>query len=91
LAGENGHAWVAAAATVAAETGIPITTGTVGVSGCDYIDARAAWTRSREITPAGAILVRPDRYISFRSMSSVDDPAATLRHALSTVLSTRHD
>jgi 2,4-dichlorophenol 6-monooxygenase len=91
LAGENGHAWVAAAATVAAETGIPITTGTVGVSGCDYIDARAAWTRSREITPAGAILVRPDRYISFRSMSSVDDPTATLRHALSTVLSTRHD
>jgi 2,4-dichlorophenol 6-monooxygenase len=88
LAGENGQAWVEAAAAVAAETGIPITAGTVGVIGCDYIDVRTAWTRSREISPAGAVLVRPDRYIAFRSMTEVDDPVATLRHALSTVLST---
>jgi 2,4-dichlorophenol 6-monooxygenase len=73
---------------VAAETGIPITAGTVGIIGSEYVDVRAAWTRSREIASDGAVLVRPDRYIAFRSMTGVDDPAATLRQALLTVLST---
>lgn len=88
LAGENGRTWVEAAAAVAAETGVPITAGTVGVLGCDYIDVRGAWTRSREISPDGAVLVRPDRHIAFRSMTGAQDPATTLRQALSTVLST---
>jgi 2,4-dichlorophenol 6-monooxygenase len=87
LAGENGQDWVAAAAAVAAETGVPITAGTVGMLGCDYIDVRGAWTRCQEISPDGAVLVRPDRYIAFRSITGVDDPTATLRQALSTVLS----
>jgi 2,4-dichlorophenol 6-monooxygenase len=87
LAGENGQDWVAAAATVATETGVPITAGTVGMLGCDYIDMRGAWTRCREISPDGAVLVRPDRYIAFRSVTGVDDPTATLRQALSMVLS----
>jgi 2,4-dichlorophenol 6-monooxygenase len=88
LAGENGQAWVAAAEAVAAETGVPITAGTLGMLGCDYIDVRGAWTRCREISPDGAVLVRPDRYIAFRSVTGVDDPVTTLRQAMSTVLST---
>jgi 2,4-dichlorophenol 6-monooxygenase len=88
LAGENGRPWVDAAAVVAAETGVPITAGSVGPLGCDYIDVRGAWTRSREIAPDGAVLVRPDRHIAFRSSTSVADPVGTLRQVLSTVLST---
>jgi hypothetical protein len=75
LAGGNGQAWVEAAAVVAAETGIPITAGTVGVIGCDYIDVRAARTRFREISPDGAVLVRPDRRIAFRSLTRGRRPA----------------
>jgi 2,4-dichlorophenol 6-monooxygenase len=89
LAGEHGQDWVDAAAAVTAETGIPITAGTVGVIGCDYIDVRAAWTRSREISADGAVLVRPDRHIAFCSITRVEDPVATLRRALSSVLSAR--
>jgi 2,4-dichlorophenol 6-monooxygenase len=70
------------------ETDVPITAGSVGVLGCDYIDVRGAWTRSREISSAGGVLVRPDRYIAFRSITAVDDRVQTLRRALSTVLST---
>jgi 2,4-dichlorophenol 6-monooxygenase len=87
-AGEDGEAWVAAAEAVAAETGVPITAGLVGMVGCDYIDVRGGWTRSREISPAGAVLVPPDRCIAFRSITGVDDPTTTLKSALSTVLST---
>jgi 2,4-dichlorophenol 6-monooxygenase len=89
LAGENGRDWVEAARVVAAETGVPIVAGTAGVLGCDYIDVRAGWTRSREISPTGAVLVRPDRYVAFRSVAGVDDPEGSLRDALSAVLSTQ--
>jgi hypothetical protein len=34
------------------------------------------------------VLVRPDRYIAFRSITAVDDRVRTLRRALSTVPST---
>jgi hypothetical protein len=44
VAGENGQDRVAAAATVTAETGVPITADTVGIVGCDYVDVRGGWT-----------------------------------------------
>jgi 2,4-dichlorophenol 6-monooxygenase len=90
LAGEEGRAWVDAAHAVADETGLPILAATVGVLDGDYVDVRAAWTRNREITPAGAVLVRPDRYVAYRSLGAVDDPEAALREALSTVLAGDH-
>jgi 2,4-dichlorophenol 6-monooxygenase len=89
LAGEEGRAWVDAARAVAEETGVPLLAGTVGVLDSDYVDVRAAWTRNREITASGAVLVRPDRYVAYRSTGAVDDPAAALREALSTVLAGR--
>jgi predicted amidohydrolase len=69
--------WAAAAETVADETGIPLVAGTVGLTDTDYLDARGAYTRSREISPAGVVLVRADRYVSFRSLGKVDDPVAS--------------
>ena len=56
--------------------------------GADYVDVRAAWLKHREIGPAGAVLVRPDRYIAFRSLDMADDPAAELKAALARVLAT---
>jgi 2,4-dichlorophenol 6-monooxygenase len=91
LAGEEGRAWVDAANAVAGETGLPILAATVGVLDSDYVDVRAAWTRNREITPAGAVLVRPDRYVAYRAPGAVDDPRAALRGALSTVLARTPD
>jgi 2,4-dichlorophenol 6-monooxygenase len=54
----------------------------------DYVDVRCAWLKNREISSAGAVLVRPDRYIAFRSIDGVDDPHAVLTAALSQILST---
>jgi len=88
LAGEDGHAWVEAATKIAAENDLPLVAGTVGVGDADYIDVRCAWLKQREISPTGAVLVRPDRYIAFRSAHAVADPYATLHAALSQVLAT---
>ncbi|WP_407945589.1 aromatic-ring hydroxylase C-terminal domain-containing protein [Paraburkholderia hiiakae] len=52
----------------------------------DYVAARCAWTKQREISADGAILVRPDRYIGFRSHGAVADPEAMLAAALRQIL-----
>jgi 2,4-dichlorophenol 6-monooxygenase len=91
IAGEDGQAWVEAAEKLSAERGIPLRAARVGVDHGDLIDMRLAWLKTREITSTGAVLVRPDRYIGFRSIQGVDDPGKALAAAISQILSTPID
>ncbi|MFC9555780.1 hypothetical protein ACFTWF_33685 [Rhodococcus sp. NPDC056960] len=61
---------------------------TVGADDADLADARFAWLRKRQITRDGAVLVRPDRFVGFRSAGAVADPQAALTDALDSILST---
>ncbi|MEJ2871502.1 FAD-dependent monooxygenase [Actinomycetospora sp. OC33-EN08] len=88
LAGEEGHAWVEAATKLAVENDLPLAAGTVGVLDSDLVDVRCAWLKHRGIAPAGVVVVRPDRYVAYRSVGGVADPYTALRDALSQVLST---
>lgn len=88
LAGEEAHDWVEAAEKLAAENDLPLVAGTVGVLDSDFVDVRCAWLKNRAISAAGVVLVRPDRYVAFRSIDAVDDPYAVLKDALSQVLAT---
>ena len=49
---------------------------------------RCSWLKHRGISPEGTVLVRPDRYIGFRSHGAVDDPRTTLADAFSRILAT---
>ncbi|MFD2473598.1 FAD-dependent monooxygenase [Amycolatopsis silviterrae] len=86
LAAEEGQAWVEAANKLSAENDLPLVAGTVGVLGSDFVDVRCSWLKNRGVSPTGAVLVRPDRYVAFRSADGVDDPHAVLRAALAQVL-----
>jgi len=88
IAGEQGQAWVEAAEKLAAEKGIPLRAGRVGVLDSDYVDVRCAWLKNRGISSTGAVLVRPDRYIGFRSLGAADDPLAALTAAFGQILAT---
>ena len=88
IAGEDGHDWVEAARKLSAETGIPLRAATVGVDNGDLIDFRLAWLKNREIAADGAVLVRPDGFIAFRTFQRTEDPRATLASALAQILST---
>ena len=85
IIGENGDDWLAAAAQVAQEFGIELDVRAVGV-GCEYHDVLREWTQQREVGADGALLVRPDHHVAWRSLAMVGDPISTLRAALSTVL-----
>jgi 2,4-dichlorophenol 6-monooxygenase len=52
----------------------------------DYHDPRSAWQRHRQIASDGAILVRPDRFIAWRSPAAGGEPRAVLAAALSQIL-----
>jgi 2,4-dichlorophenol 6-monooxygenase len=86
IAGEDGQDWVDAAKTLQREYGIALDAVRIGILDGDYVDARCAWTKQREITATGAILVRPDRYVAFRSMVGVSDPKTELSNALDQIL-----
>lgn len=86
IAGENGQQWVDAATKIARNLEIELVAIRIGILDGDYVDARCAWTKQREISADGAILVRPDRYIGFRSHGTVADPEAILAAALRQIL-----
>lgn len=86
VAGEDGAAWVDAARTLAASAGLRLDAYTVGQGDVDLIDDRFSWLRKREIGREGAVLVRPDRFVAFRSLGAADDPLAELRRAFAQIL-----
>jgi 2,4-dichlorophenol 6-monooxygenase len=86
IAGEDGAAWRDAALALAREYGLPLDAVRIGHLAGEYRDPRLAWLRRREIGPEGAVLVRPDRFVAWRSLGAARDADGELRRALARVL-----
>ncbi|MDG4809533.1 FAD-dependent monooxygenase [Micromonospora sp. WMMD1120] len=85
IAGVNGEPWVEAAAQVAEKLSVPIVVARIG-AGEEYADVDGRWATVREITDAGAVLVRPDHHVAWRSVGGSEDPASGLGDAIARVL-----
>ena len=69
LTGTGGRkAWAQAAAKVMENLQVPIVVYSIGYLE-DYEDVYLDWTRLREVEENGAVLVRPDRVVGWRSKS----------------------
>ncbi len=44
------------------------------------------WTRRREVSDRGCVLVRPDRFVAWRCAGPVDEPTEALRAVMHQVL-----
>ena len=86
IAGEDGAPWCDTARRVAATTGVPLRAIRIGHLDGDYHDPRCTWLRQRQITAEGALLVRPDRFVAWRSTGAATNPVGELRAALTKVL-----
>ncbi|RKP50323.1 FAD-dependent monooxygenase [Pararobbsia silviterrae] len=91
IAGERGDAWCDAARRLAREWDLPLDALTIGVHDGDHLDFRCEWLGHREIGATGAVLVRPDHFIAWRSTDAVDDAYDALARALHQVLSRADD
>ena len=73
-------------AEAARARGIELLAIRLGHTEGDWLDPRLAFLRVREFGPEGAILVRPDRVIAWRSMGPAADPGSVVGQALDQVL-----
>jgi 2,4-dichlorophenol 6-monooxygenase len=85
LTGIGGEGWRKAADAATAALGVPVTVLTVGPD-CNYEDPFGDWARIRGVEDDGAVLVRPDQFVAWRSMTRADEPAALLTAALRRIL-----
>lgn len=87
IVGEDGVEWAAAASHVTSRLGVPIDVVRIGHVRGDLRDPRLQWQRIRGIEATGALLIRPDRCIAFRSLCLPGEPVVTLESATKSILS----
>ena len=86
IAGEDGQPWCDAARQLAAEADRPLDAVRIGHLDGDLYDPRCTWQCHRQIASGSAVLVRPDRFITWRHPAGTTDPRAVLAAALSQIL-----
>jgi hypothetical protein len=79
LTGPDGSAWVDAARSL---TGTGLQTYRIGGDG-DFADPERRWHAAYGVTDGGAVFVRPDGFVAWRSADVADDPARALVLAIS--------
>ena len=85
LTRELNDAWLEAAAHAGKDLGIDINVVSIGRD-CDYADSYGDFAAISEIGEDGAILVRPDHMVAWRSAAAGDAAAADLDSALRSIL-----
>jgi 2,4-dichlorophenol 6-monooxygenase len=83
--GIGGDAWADAAQEITERTGVEIAPWVIG-PGRDVVDIYDDWARARETEEAGAVLVRPDGMVGWRSHVLPDDPVEALSVAMGQIL-----
>ncbi|MBU6241207.1 MAG: FAD-dependent monooxygenase [Acidobacteria bacterium] len=84
LTGTDDAAWVDAADAVSRALGIDLLVHRIGVGG--IADPNGDWIRVREVDESGCVLVRPDRHVGWRSLSSNDNSRDALLRAMRSIL-----
>jgi 2-polyprenyl-6-methoxyphenol hydroxylase-like FAD-dependent oxidoreductase len=86
LAGDRGSPWRDAARALSASLGVPLSAYTVG-AGADLGDPDRCWATAYEVEADGAVLVRPDGHVAWRSRRGATDPKQVLERVLRDLLS----
>lgn len=87
-AGPQGDAWCDAARSVAASMHVPLDALTIG-DGADVRDPDAKWLEAYAVAEDGAVLLRPDGHVAWRSRGGAADPLRVMSSTLKAVLDVR--
>ncbi|PXX00303.1 FAD-dependent oxidoreductase [Mycolicibacterium moriokaense] len=89
ITGIAGEDWEDAAGKVSAELGVTVVAVVIG-AGRAVTDLYYDWAMVREVDESGAMLVRPDKHVAWRSMTMPADPRAALHDAMARILGRVH-
>ncbi|NGN44618.1 aromatic ring hydroxylase [Mesorhizobium sp. CGMCC 1.15528] len=89
IAGSDDAVWAAAARQLASEQGLRLEVVSIGDTG-DCIDIDRRWTMLREVSSKGAVLVRPDNHVAWRSLGQKANAVEVLRDAFGKILMQDH-
>lgn len=85
LAGLAGASWQKAASAAVASLGIALSAYQIGAEG-DLIDLEHGWRPKMGVPDEGAVLVRPDGFVAWRTGAPSSDPEPLLMEVLATIL-----
>jgi putative polyketide hydroxylase len=85
LAGPDGTPWREAAPGAAASLGIDLVAYRVGSDG-DLLDLENGWQTKMGMSAEGAVLVRPDGFVAWRTSTLATSPEPRLEQVLSSIL-----
>lgn len=83
--GVTGEDWTTAAQKVSDQLGLRVDAVVIG-PGREVTDLYFDWERLRGVAEDGAVLVRPDKHVGWRSQTLPADPEAALRAAMEQIL-----
>ncbi|MFL4476231.1 FAD-dependent oxidoreductase [Paeniglutamicibacter sp. MACA_103] len=83
--GITGEDWDTAAQKVSDQLGVTVKAVVIG-PGQEVTDLYFDWERLRGVAEDGAVLVRPDKHVGWRSQGMPGNPEAALRSAVSSIL-----
>ncbi|KIW08792.1 uncharacterized protein PV09_00726 [Verruconis gallopava] len=87
ITGPSGRTnWTEAAKQVSEALGVEIKAYSLGWKQ-DYEDVYSDWAKRREVEEDGCVLVRPDRFVAWRSITMIDDCSGKLLRVMKSVLS----
>ncbi|POX56744.1 polyketide hydroxylase [Streptomyces sp. Ru71] len=86
---EAGRAWYDAALRLADELRVPLRPYRMGPGGDLVPEDGASWSDAHGVAAGGAVLVRPDAFVAWRTAHAVQDAERELRWVLGKVLSLR--
>jgi putative polyketide hydroxylase len=84
LTGKEGESWCSAAATAAEQMGIDLEIHQIGNS---LIAEDQRWYQAYGVTATGAVIVRPDGFIAWRTKTAIAAPEQLLKQVFSQILS----
>ncbi|TCO62030.1 FAD-dependent monooxygenase [Actinocrispum wychmicini] len=85
LGGASAHRWADAAAEAGRRLGMRVQAYQIG-RGCPLVDLDGNWRQAAGISAEGAVLVRPDGFVAWRSTGRSPIPEQTLHDTLRTIL-----
>jgi aklavinone 12-hydroxylase len=83
ICGPEGAAWAQAATALRYSQGLPLSIYRIGA---DLLDVEGTWAQRLGVSASGAVLLRPDGYIAWRSSTLQRAPGEALRGALARAL-----